>query len=55
MKERLFKVLHFLKLDVLLLRVLERLLAGLSKKHYALERALQRFLTRRFSATEKDR
>ncbi len=52
MKERLFKVLHFLKLDVLLLRVLERLLAGLSKKRERLQGAVERFLARHLTATE---
>ncbi len=52
MKEKLFKVLHFLKLDALLLRVLERLSAGLTKKRDALQNALKRFLARHFSATE---
>ncbi len=52
MKERLFRVLHFFKLDVLLLRLLERLLDGLMKKRDALEEALVRFLARRLSATE---
>ncbi len=32
MKEKLLRVLHFLRLDVLLLRVLKRLSAGLIKK-----------------------
>ncbi len=32
MKEKWLKVLHFLRLDVLLLRVLKRLSAGLIKK-----------------------
>ncbi len=52
MKERLFRVLHFLKLDVLLLRVLERLLSGLSKKHEGLKNAVDRFLARHLPATE---
>ncbi len=51
MKEKVAKVLHFLKLDVLLLRVLERLLAGLSKKHARLDEAVKRFLARSTSAT----
>ncbi len=53
MKERFLKALHFLKLDVLLLRVLERLLGGLTKKREALEGFLSRFLTRPTSATDK--
>ncbi len=40
MKAKLLKVLHFLKVDVLLLRVLDRLSAGLTKKYQALKRAL---------------
>ncbi len=52
MKERFLKVLHFLKLDVLLLRVLERLLSGLTKKRAALEDFLSRFLTRGIGATD---
>ncbi len=43
MKAKLLRVLHFLKLDVLLLRVLERLAAGLLKKHEELKNALARF------------
>ncbi len=55
MKEKLFRVLHFFKLDVLLLRLLERLLDGLMKKRDDLEKALLAFLDRRFSATENCR
>ncbi len=52
MKERFLKVLHFLKLDVLLLRVLERLLGGLIKKREALEEFLTRFFTCPTCATD---
>ncbi len=41
MKEKLLKVLHFLKLDVLLLWVLERLSRSLTKKHLALKNAVE--------------
>ncbi len=54
MKKILVKALHFLKLDVLLLRVLERLSAGLTKKLEGFKLALEVFVGCRISATTKD-
>ncbi len=44
MKGKLLKLLHVLKLDVLLVRVLERLSASLTKKCAALKAAIERFV-----------
>ncbi len=44
MKTKILEVLHFFKLDVLLLRVLERLSAGLIKKCQGLQSFLERFI-----------
>ncbi len=52
MKAKLLKVLHFLKLDVLLLRVLKKLSAGLTKKREGIKN-LRRFVARRLPATEE--
>lgn len=46
MKEKIFKILHLLKIDVLLLGLLEKLVLGLTKKLTALESAVERFLDR---------
>ncbi len=54
MKGFLLKVLHFFKLDVLLLRVLERLSASLTKKHEALKTAVECFVYCRISATTEE-
>ncbi len=54
MKVFLFKVLHFFRLDVLLLWLLERLSAGLTKKHRAFQLAVECFLTCRASATVEE-
>ncbi len=54
MKEKLLKVLHFFKLDVLLLRVLERLSTGLTKKHEAFKAAVECFVYCRLSATNEE-
>ena len=54
MKEFVLKVLHFLKLDVLLLRVLERLSASLTKKHQAFKTAVECFVCCRITATTQD-
>lgn len=54
MKAKLLKVLHFFKLDVLLLRVLERLSAGLTKKHEALKNAVECFVYCRITATTEE-
>ncbi len=51
MKAKLLQVLHLLKLDVLLLRVLERLSASLTKKHEAFKAAVECFVYCRVSAT----
>ena len=51
MKAKLLKVLHFLGLDVLLLGLLEKLAAFLTKNHEAFQGALQRFVNRRITAT----
>ncbi len=40
MKEKLLKLLHFLKIDVLLLWVLERLSSALTKKHLQFKTAI---------------
>ncbi len=53
MKAKLWKVLRFLKLDVLLLRVLDRLSDGLNKKQSRIQAALRRFLSRLCPATEE--
>ena len=54
MKVKLFKVLHFFGLDVLLLGVLEKLAAGLTKKHEALKNAVACFVCCRIPATEEE-
>ena len=51
MKAKLLKVLHFLGLDVLLLGLLEKLAACLTKKHEAFQNALERFVGRRITTT----
>ena len=51
MKAKLLKVLHFLGLDVLLLGLLEKLAACLTKKHEAFQSALACFVCRPISAT----
>ena len=51
MKAKLLKVLHFLGLDVLLLGLLEKLAACLTKKHEAFQNALERFVSRRIATT----
>ena len=51
MKAKLLKVLHFLGLDVLLLGLLEKLAACLTKKHEAFQNALERFVSRRITTT----
>lgn len=51
MKAKLLKVLHFLGLDVLLLGLLEKLAARLTKKREAFQNALERFVSRRIPAT----
>ena len=51
MKAKLLKVLHFLGLDVLLLGLLEKLAACLTKKHEAFQDALACFVCRPISAT----
>ncbi len=53
MKEKLFRVLHFFKLDALLLRVLERLLDGLMKKRDALDKAITDLIALHLAATEE--
>ncbi len=53
MKAKFWKVLRFFKLDVLLLRVLDRLSDGLNKKRNGIQAALHRFLSRLFPATEE--
>ncbi len=53
MKAKLLKALHFLKLDVLLLRALERLSAGLTKKHEAFKSALECLVYCRISSTDE--
>ncbi len=53
MKVLLLKALHLFKLDVLLLRVLEKLSASLTKKHAAFKAALSCRVSCRISATEK--
>ncbi len=52
MKKKLMWVLHFLKLDVLLLRVLEALSAGLTKCCVAFREAVARFVCCRECATK---
>jgi hypothetical protein len=52
MKVKLLKVLHLFGIDVLLLGLLEKLALGLTKKHQALQEALERFVCRRITATE---
>ncbi len=52
MKVLLLKALHLFKLDVLLLRVLEKLSASLTKKHTAFKAALSCHVRCRVSATE---
>ncbi len=54
MKAKLLKVLHFFKLDVLLLKLLERLSASLTKKHDAFKAAVECFVCCRISATTDD-
>ncbi len=44
MKEKLLKLLHVVGLDVLLVRLLERLSASLTKKCAALKAAVERFV-----------
>ncbi len=51
MKAKLLKLLHLLKLDVLLLRVLERLSASLTKKRDGLKAAMEVFVCCRITAT----
>lgn len=51
MKAKLLKVLHFLGLDVLLLGLLEKLAACLTKKHEAFKSALDCFVCCRITAT----
>ena len=51
MKEFLYKVLHVFNLDVLLLRLFEKLLAGLNKKYTAFQNAHTRFLCCHATAT----
>ena len=54
MKAALLKVLHYLKIDVLLLRVLERLSASLTKKHEAFKTAVECFVCCRITATTEE-
>ena len=51
MKEFLYKVLHVFNLDVLLMRLFEKLLAGLNKKYTAFQNARARFLCCHATAT----
>ncbi len=50
MKKALLKVLHLFKLDELLLKLLERLSAGLAKKHSAFKAAIECFVCCRIDA-----
>nr|MBR6778250.1 hypothetical protein [Clostridia bacterium] len=55
MKAKLLKVLHFLGLDVLLLGLLEKLAASLTKKHEALKTAVECFVCCRITATSEEK
>jgi hypothetical protein len=54
MKVKLLKVLHLFGIDVLLLGLLEKLALSLTKKHQALQEALECFVCCRITATEED-
>ena len=54
MNAKLLKVLHLLGLDVLLLGLLEKLAACLTKKHRSLKMAMECFVCYRITATEED-
>ena len=54
MKVKLLKVLHVFGLDVLLLGLLEKLAASLTKKHEALKGAMECFVGCRAPATDEE-
>lgn len=54
MKVKLLKVLHVFGLDVLLLGLLEKLAASLTKKHKSLKTAMECFVCCRITATEEE-
>ena len=54
MKAKLMKVLHLFGLDVLLLRLLEKLALSLTKKHLALKKALECYVCCRITATGEE-
>lgn len=54
MKAKLLKVLHFLRVDVLLVRLLERLSASLTKKLNSFKAAVECFVCCRISATREE-
>ena len=54
MKVKLMKVLHVFGLDVLLLGLLEKLVASLTKKHETLKTVIDCFVCCHISATEEN-
>ena len=54
MKAKLLKVMHVFGLDVLLLGLLEKLAASLTKKHLTLKMAIECFVCCRITATEEE-
>ena len=54
MKAKLMKVLHVFGLDVLLLGLLEKLVASLTKKHYSLKMAMECFVCCHVTATNEE-
>jgi hypothetical protein len=54
MKVKLLKVLHVFGLDVLLLGLLGKLAASLTKKHQSLQAAMECFVGCRVSATDEE-
>ena len=54
MKAKLIKVMHVFGLDVLLLGLLEKLAACLTKKHHSLKMAIECFVCCRITATDEE-
>ena len=54
MKAKLMKVLHVFGLDVLLLGLLEKLVASLTKKHCTLKMAMECFVCCHVTATNEE-